>query len=398
MNYKEKRVREFCLLYASEKIKPIVSCEEISQREVRFLLEAADHILRGMRRILHYLIQENGVDDVLKIFGMPLWYGGVMEVLNNPDCLLPMIRIDAIMDNSGKFWLCEYNIGPSMGGTEIAELGRIDSNEYKFLSPYDILFAYLDDELKRISSNKICILVWDEEDVGEYIHRDWLLQAIKIRMPGVQVMLVDHNNATAHVDNDTLVYRLFSVDSNEKADFIKSISRIAGAVHCDCSGYLMESKVWLAILQKKEYQHLLSREVKDFIQAVIPPAFILDEYNVDYYLQNKNKFFFKKSSGCGGSDVFFGAECPEDFLREKILGSMEKKWVAQNSCAVPVMSVNVLNIDRPVCGYGVYGFFCINGQWISSGGLLRVGMSDTEYVVNVAKGAVTGWVNTNFIK
>lgn len=393
MAYKEKRIREFCSQYASEKIKPIVDCDNLSREKVVALMEAAACILEGKRRILNYLVQESSTDDILNMFGVSPWLSGTMEILKNPEWPLPIIRIDAIIDKNGKYWLCEYNIGPSMGGTETAEFGRIDSNGHAFLSPYDCLFAYLDCELKKLSSNKICILVWDQHSADEYFHRSWLLQSVKIRIPGVQVMIADHASALMLIDESTLVYRMFSIDSIEKAKLMQAISLVAGAVHCDCSGYLMESKVWLAMLQKREYQHLLDQKIKNAVQEIIPPTILIDEYNIEYFLKNKDEFFFKQSSSCGGSDVLFGAECQEGLLINRISSNVERKWVAQSACLMPLMSVSVSDRDQPVVGYGVYGFFCINGQWISSGGVLRVGMNNAEHVVNVAKGAVTGWAS-----
>lgn len=387
-----ERFVAFCAAYGGSKLRPLAESTRLESAGLDRLRAAVPLILAAQRKILAHLLDTCGPGEVLRLCGVPTELTPWISVLRDPwlDCQ-PIMRIDAIQAADGTVWICELNIDSSVGIAEVAELRRLEEVAAGINpqpTPYENLATMLGPILADLGADRVCLLDWSSwEGYGLY-DLEWMRRVLEARLPGIRVSIATEKDGIDSIDSQTLVYRVFMAgDAMTDLDFVSQLFERAGAVLTDFSCELLGSKVWMAILQDRQYDFLLDEPTRAAITTAIPPTVVVSADNRDALLASRSEHFFKSACDFGGHGVISGRAVAEDELARLLGSAPSKVWIAQQAVTPACIEIRQAGSPILVSASSVLGLFRFGQRW--SGILVRA--SRELDIINAAGGSAVGW-------
>jgi hypothetical protein len=169
--------------------------------------------------------------------------------------------------------------------------------------------------------------------------------------------------------------------------FVSQLFERAASVLTDFSCELLGSKVWMAILQDRQYDFLLDEPTRAAIATAIPPTVVVSADNRAALLASRSGLFFKSACDFGGHGVISGRAVAEDELARLLDSVPSKVWIAQQAVEPARIKIRQAGSPVPVSGRSVLGLFRFGQHW--SGILVRA--SRELDIINAAGGSTVGW-------
>ena len=391
-----KKVKKFLDQYNVD--FPIISSPLlINQKCYNNLCYASNSLIKSQTKILKVLVKENSKKTILKIFGLP---GKIEHFVDWNKLLSNRIigRFDIIISTNNRFKFCEINVDSAINGLKFYDAFEKYFRELNLpfqkgtSSPRSEITKYLKSQIKKGGFTRIIIFSLNFYIVEGSGTIYALFDLIKKTLPEIEVLLVDEKTypeelLTKEEGRKTLVYRMAIYRDIKNDELLEKIFASGARMISMFENEIRSNKKWFSIFYDLKYQKYLSTNEIEIINKYIPKTYSLSNNNLDYYLENKDKYVFKKNMSYGGLGVFFGSEFSQSDLKKKIV-NCEDDWIVQE--AVKTKKI-ILPEDQ---NYNmrnnsiVLGLFSIFGK--HTGMLVRA--SSNSDVVNVTYGgAKMGW-------
>lgn len=366
------------------------------------LVKATKMLMKVQLKILTYLASSITLKDMLAYFDLPI---EILPFINWDELMKGdnmIARFDIVPSKLG-FQLCEINAESSIGGLKLRDCYREYLHALNFhdnfdSSPREQIAEFLYKKTLSNDYEQIVIFTMKKylnEGTGT-VHA--LYECIAHRISHLPVILAHELSYPEELlepskGKKTLVYRLAMYDDVNCFDLFSKLFSSGAMIINSFSSEIRSNKKWFAMFHDEQFQHLLSKEERLFIEKYIPLTYYLTKENFELFLEKKEEFVFKKNRTYGGTSVLVGCEYERDVIANRLTDL--KHWTAQKLIECPNLNLPLDDSFQKKACKVVLGLFLIDKE--NSGMLIRA--SNRSCVVSVATGnAYIGWVSPVSLK
>lgn len=361
------------------------------------LCKAGNHLINIQTKLFSILLKEYTKLEILKVFNLSPTLSTFINWSKLEDSSQIIGRFDIVPTNNG-YQFCELNIDTAIGGTQIFNALNIYNKIFSFslfdkqLSPEQYIAKYIKRVVQKYNLNRVVIfsLKWYIAQKSKTI--EILYETIKKSLPEIEVLLVDEKNYLEELlkkeeGRRTLVYRMAIYRDIQNDKLLEKILKSGVKMINMFETEIRSNKKWFAIFHDLKYQKFLSKEEKSIIKKYVPSTFYLTKDNMEYYLDNKDKYVFKKNMSYRGIDVLIGKENDKEILYSKLRNN-KNDWVVQSLIPTETLSLPINKNFSTKEHKIVLSLFLVCGK--NSGMLVRAS-SQTGVVTVTNGGAKMSW-------
>jgi|GEM_PF-3830253 len=366
----------------------------IENSEYEELCQASKLLVEAQTSILKFLLSKYSKNQILEMFNLPSQAEQYVDWRELELGEKIIARPDIIPSTKG-YKFCELNVESSLGGIKFFDCYNDYCNSIGWkvndqISPRKNIAKYLKKIVLKHNFKRVIILTLKQYLTEGSGTVKSLLESVKEQIQEIPVLLCDEENYPENLfdpeeGRNTLIYRLALYDDINCHSLFTKIFDSGATMINTFETEIRSNKKWFALFHDVEYKSLLTEQEYLAILKYTPYTICIFKDNIDFLMENKDKFVFKANRSYGGVGVFIGFENETTFLKETLKNA--KEWTAQEYFESEILSLPE-NISFDIKQNKiVLGLFQILDDF--SGIVVRG--STLNSIVNVTNGAKIGW-------